>query len=97
LQQGRFDAVRADVLATADDQVVAAALHPEVPVVVEPAEIAGVKPAVPGECRRGNRGPADENLTVVDPGLGARKGSAGRSHPRGRLTGPERADLRAGL
>ncbi len=97
LQQGRFDAIRADVLAAADDQVVAAALHPEVPVVVEAAEIAGVKPAVAGKRRRGDRGPADEDLTVVDPDLGAGKGPAGRADARGRLTGPERADLRAGL
>ena len=67
-QQGRFDAVRADVLAAADDQVVAAALDPEVPVVVEAAEIAGVKPAVAGERRRGDRGPADEDLAVARPG-----------------------------
>ena len=67
LEQGRLDALRPDVLAAADDQVVAAALDPEVSLVVEAAEVAGVQPAVAGERRRGDRGTADEDLALARP------------------------------
>ncbi len=73
-EQGGLDALRPDVLAAADDQVVAAALDPEVALVVEAAEVAGVQPAVGVSAAGATVGPRTRisPSSIADLGAGQR-------------------------
>ena len=87
-----------DVLAPADDHVVGAAEHVQVPVLVEAAEIAGAQPAV--RARRAGRhvrsADADRARLSIRTSVG-RIGGPGRAGPLASLAGRQRGHLRGRL
>ena len=96
-QQDLLDFGRDDVLAAADDHVVDAVFDVEEALLVDPAQIAGVQPAV-GVGTAGSDGRAlDEDLAFLDAQVGRQQRPAGGTELAPRVGGGERRHLRAGL
>ena len=85
--EGRLDLLRVDVLAAADDHVLDAVDDPQVAVLVEDADVAGVQPAVgdrldgvggPVEIAAHDVGAADDHLAPLACGSGLPTGSTTR-------------------
>src|SRR4029453_17866659 len=97
IQQCLLDVPWKDVEAAADDQILLAVDDVDVPVVVEAAQVAGVKPAVPdrlcGQPRRApvpehDRGRADADLANVPLAVDAHLHAGGRLADRAEASLP---------
>ena len=99
-QQHLLDFGRDDVLAAADDHVVDPVLDVEEAFLVDPAEVAGVQPAVGVGAAGGDGRALDEDLAVLDAQVGGQQRPAGGAElaparrPGARVVTCEQASVR---